>query len=87
MAYRIEYTSRGARTLRRIRPPLRDRVVARIDQLAPEPRPDGCEKLTDAGELYTVRVNRNYRIFYRVDDTAQTVTIDLVGPHDFYGKV
>ena len=53
------------------------RVVAKIELLARDPRPHGCEKLSGA-EKYRVRQG-DYRILYEIDDSAKLVTIVKVG--------
>jgi mRNA interferase RelE/StbE len=53
------------------------RVVAKIQLLARDPRPHGCEKLSRA-EKYRVRQG-NYRILYEIDDSAKLVTVVKVG--------
>ena len=53
------------------------RVVAKIQLLAREPRPHGCEKLSGA-EKYRVRQG-DYRILYQIDDSSKSVTIVKVG--------
>jgi mRNA interferase RelE/StbE len=53
------------------------RVVARIEDLAADPRPHGAEKLT-ADEKYRVRQG-NYRILYQIDDRAKRVTVVKIG--------
>ena len=53
------------------------RVVAKIQLLARDPRPHGCEKLSDA-EKYRVRQS-DYRILYEIDDSAKSVTVVKVG--------
>ena len=53
------------------------RVVAKIQLLATDPRPHGCEKLS-AADKYRIRQG-NYRILYEIDDAAKAVTIVKVG--------
>lgn len=55
--------------------PLKDRrwVVRRIQGLASEPRPEGCERLSGQ-EKFRLRQG-NYRILYSVDDPGAEVTI------------
>jgi mRNA interferase RelE/StbE len=55
----------------------RRRVVARIESLADEPRPRGCQKLSGA-EKYRVRQGR-YRILYAIEDERLVVTVSPVG--------
>lgn len=53
------------------------RLLKRIEALRGEPRPAGCEKLTDR-ELYRVRQGV-YRIVCLIDDAAVAVEIIKVG--------
>jgi mRNA interferase RelE/StbE len=46
---------------------LRRQVVTRIDALADEPRPHGCEPLAGQGDLFRVRLG-TCRIVYTIDD-------------------
>lgn len=57
--------------------PERRRVVRRIENLADEPRPPGCEKLS-GGHKYRVRQG-NYRIVYAVEDEKLVVSVVKVG--------
>ena len=52
-------------------------MMARIESLATDPRPPGCEKLT-GGDRYKVRQG-DYRIVYSVDDADITVYVVKVG--------
>ena len=49
------------------------KILQRIELLATEPRPLGCEKLTDQ-ERYRIRQGR-YRIVYSIQDNEFTVWI------------
>ncbi len=55
----------------------RMRVARRIQELAVEPRPHGCEKLS-AEEKYRIRQG-NYRIVYSVDDDERALLVVKVG--------
>lgn len=56
----------------------RQRIVGRIQSLATEPRPSGCEKLAGAGVLFRIRQGQ-YRVIYTVDDTHHCVEVIKVG--------
>ncbi len=56
----------------------RQRIVARIQGLATNPRPHGSEKLAGYSDRYRVRQG-NCRIVYLIDDDASEVTIFKVG--------
>ncbi len=53
------------------------KILRRIQELADNPRPPGCEKLTGQ-ERYRLRQGR-YRIVYSVQDDELTVWIVKVG--------
>jgi len=52
----------------------RQRIVARIRELAEDPRPVGCEKLVGESDRYRVRVGR-YRVVYSIDDDELVVLV------------
>ncbi|OGA43111.1 MAG: hypothetical protein A3G25_17315 [Betaproteobacteria bacterium RIFCSPLOWO2_12_FULL_63_13] len=56
----------------------RQRVVAKIQALAANPRPQGSEKLAGYADRHRVRQG-NYRIIYLVDDELREVTIFRIG--------
>lgn len=72
-SYSLVFKRSVARDLRLI--PSRDveRLLARIADLARDPRPPGCEKLS-AQERYRVRQGR-YRIVYEVRDRELVVMV------------
>jgi len=53
------------------------RIIERIGNLAADPRPVGCEKLSGQ-EKYRVRQG-NYRIIYSIQDTELTIWVVKVG--------
>ncbi len=64
----------------------RRRLVACIQALAQEPRPQGCEKLSGQVDLYRVRTG-NYRVVYEIQDRIVLVTVIKVGHRkDVYRK-
>jgi len=76
-SYRIEVKRSAAKEVAGLPKADCQRVVAKLQALADEPRPHGCEKLT-GDEKYRVRQG-NYRILYEIDDAARTITIVKVG--------
>jgi mRNA interferase RelE/StbE len=52
-------------------------ILSRIEKLGDNPRPSGCEKLTDL-ELYRVRQG-TYRIVYSIQENELTVWVIKVG--------
>jgi len=55
----------------------RRRIVSKIQNLAVEPRPQGCEKLTGQ-DRFRLRQG-DFRILFEVDDGLRTVTIVKIG--------
>ena len=76
-SYRVLVKRSAAKELEAL--PLKDRrrVARRIQGLAAEPRPPGCEKLSGQ-EKFRLRQG-DYRILYAVDDTQLTVTVVKLG--------
>ena len=67
-----------ARDLRAIPPADLDQLLLRIADLAANPRPPGCEKLS-AQERYRIRQGR-YRVIYEIRDQELVVLI-VKGAH------
>jgi mRNA interferase RelE/StbE len=76
-SYRLEIKRSAAKEIGDLRKADCQRVVARIQLLASNPRPHGCEKLSGA-EKYRIRQG-DYRILYEIEDSTQLVTIVKVG--------
>jgi mRNA interferase RelE/StbE len=79
-AYRILIKTSARKELVQVGPARADRqrIVRRIEALAKEPRPPGCEKLRGSEDRYRVRQG-HYRVIYEIEDTARTVTIVKIG--------
>jgi len=76
-SYRVLAKRSAVKELGALPPKDRRRVARRIQGLAVEPRPAGCEKLSGQ-EKFRLRQG-DYRIFYSVDDTELTVTVVKIG--------
>lgn len=76
-SYSILIKRSAARELESLPPKDRRRVTSRIQGLARNPRPPGCEKLSGE-EKYRVRQG-NYRILYEIVDRDLIVTVVKVG--------
>ena len=55
----------------------RRRLVTRIRDLASDPRPPGCEKLS-GHDLYRIRQG-DYRVVYSIEDKALIIQVIKVG--------
>lgn len=75
--YRLQIKQSAAKELEAV--PLKDRrrIVRRIEALAKDPRPPGCEKLSGQ-EKYRVRQG-DYRILFAVDDEELNVVVVKIG--------
>lgn len=76
-SYRILLKRSAAKELGALPPRDRRRVVRRIQGLASEPRPAGCEKLSGQ-EKFRLRQG-DYRILFSVDDHEAQVTVVKIG--------
>jgi mRNA interferase RelE/StbE len=76
-AYKIYFRESVEKDLSSI--PKKDlkRILKRIQMLADDPRPSGCEKLTGQ-ERYRVRQGK-YRIVYSIQDYELTIWVVKVG--------
>ena len=78
-AYSILIKTSAGRELERLGTKTdRTRIVERIQALADDPRPHGCEKLAGYSDRFRIRQG-NYRVVYLVDDLRREVTIYRVG--------
>jgi mRNA interferase RelE/StbE len=59
-----------------------ERVLRAIEGLAEDPKPTGARKMRGTGNLrdWRIRVGRDYRVIYRIDDDAREVLILEAGP-------
>ena len=62
------------------------RIVKKINSLASDPRPPGCEKMKGADKDYRVRVG-DYRIIYSIEDKQLLILVIDIGPRkDIYRR-
>jgi mRNA interferase RelE/StbE len=76
-SYKVLITRSATKELEAV--PLKDRrrIVARIQGLADDPRPPGCEKLSGE-EKFRLRQG-DYRILYEIIDDDLVVTVVRIG--------
>lgn len=78
-SYKIRLKASAAKEIEAIEPKkIRRQRVNRISQLADEPRPRSCEKLSGSRGRYRIRQGA-YRIVYSVEDAELVVFIVKVG--------
>ena len=84
-SYKILIKPSAVKELEAIPEKDRRRIVYRIQGLAENPRPRGCEKLSDQ-DKYRLRQGK-YRILYQVHDNEVIVVVVRVGKRgDVYRK-
>ena len=71
--YKVRIKRSAGKELRKLHGKDRDRIVARIKDLASDPRPPGSKKLSGE-EKYRVRQG-DFRILYEILDEAVTVFV------------
>lgn len=76
-SYNVLIRRSAAKEIEALPPKDRRRVVAKIQGLADNPRPPGCEKLSGA-DKYRLRQG-NYRILYEIVDRDLIITVVKVG--------
>lgn len=72
--YQVELSHKAVKQFLNLRATAQDRIRAKIDALARDPRPRGCEKLEGMKSSYRVRAG-DYRIVYAVSDELRTVEV------------
>ena len=73
--YQIEVKASARKQIQALPKQMQDRVGKAIDELALDPRPRGCKKVSGAGsDRYRIRVGR-FRVIYRVFDDRLVVLI------------
>ncbi len=75
--YKVEFKPSVWKDLDSVPKTDRRRILKRIEHLGTDPRPVGCQKLSEQ-ERYRVRQG-NYRIIYSIEDDLLIVIIVKVG--------
>jgi len=75
--YRVLLERAAERDLRRLPARLHNRIISAIQELADEPRPTGCRKLSGSDRDWRIRTG-DYRIVYEIDDAAKEVRVNRV---------
>jgi mRNA interferase RelE/StbE len=76
-SYKLLIKPSAAKELEAVPKKDRQRIVTKIRNLAVEPRPLGCERLS-GHDVYRVRQG-NYRVLYTVQDADLIVVIVMIG--------
>jgi mRNA interferase RelE/StbE len=76
--YRVQILPGAARELAALPHDVRQRIDARIQSLADNPRPPGVEKLAGEEGLYRVRAG-DFRVVYSIQDDVLLVLVVRIG--------
>jgi mRNA interferase RelE/StbE len=76
-SYRIEIKRSAVKELEAIPAKDRRRIATKIQALAGNPRPAGCEKLS-GHDKYRIRQG-NFRILYTIEDDVLVATVIKIG--------
>jgi mRNA interferase RelE/StbE len=79
MMYEVLIKPAVLRQTKKLDLPIQIAVQEAIDSLVDDPRPEGCTKLKGAENLYRIRVAKNYRIIYEIQDKKLIVIVVKVG--------
>jgi mRNA interferase RelE/StbE len=71
--YKLLFKKSVAKDLHAVPKKAVQRIIKKIEVLADDPRPSGCEKLTDR-EHYRIRQG-SYRILYEIQDDVLAVIV------------
>ncbi len=87
MAYSVEFKPSAVRDLAALPKDAQRRLALKIDSLALDPRPSGCEKIQGEANLFRIRVG-DYRIVYLIKDVRLFVLIVKIGHRkDVYRRI
>ncbi|MBF2026409.1 MAG: type II toxin-antitoxin system RelE/ParE family toxin [Oscillatoriales cyanobacterium C42_A2020_001] len=79
MVYEVGFKPAALRQLRKLDEDVQITILAEIESLADNPRPDGCKKLKGKTDLYRIRVANAYRVVYEIQDKQLLVIVVKVG--------
>lgn len=72
--YRVEFSKRAEKDLRRIDSRYLSRLIETTEALGAEPRPPGTKKLVGSEHTYRLRVG-DYRIIYEIEDDKLVILV------------
>lgn len=75
--YRVLLERAAEKQLKQLSAKLHDRVIVAIQELANNPRPAGCRKLTGSDHDWRIRIG-DYRVVYEIDDATHEVRVNRV---------
>lgn len=77
MSYAIDVRRSAQKSLSKINRQDQDRIIASIESLSDNPRPDGCKKLSGR-PAWRIRIG-SYRVIYEIEDDKLVVMVVNIG--------
>jgi mRNA interferase RelE/StbE len=77
-SYSVELTKSAEKELRRIDGRYIPRIFSAVEDLAKEPRPAGCKKLSGSVHTYRIRIG-TYRVIYDIQESRLLVLVIKIG--------
>jgi mRNA interferase RelE/StbE len=78
MAYTIQFKKSALKELYNLPKNISQQIAQAINDLAKNPRPNGCKKLKGQDNLYRVR-SGTYRVVYQIHDKVLIVLVLAIG--------
>jgi mRNA interferase RelE/StbE len=75
--YSISFARSARKELERLPDDIADRILAKAEALAGNPRPAGVIKLHGQKNLWRMRVG-DYRVVYSTDDSSKAVDVSVI---------
>jgi mRNA interferase RelE/StbE len=76
-SYSVVLTSSAEKELKKLSAQLIARIIARLENLATNPRPPDCKKLRGGENEWRIRVG-DYRAVYTIDDAGLLVVVTRI---------
>jgi len=73
--YALEFAPKAIRSLGKLDRPVAERIRAAAEALRDEPRPPGARMLTGMHGVWRIRVAKDYRIVYTLDDDRLVILV------------
>ncbi|MEH2181266.1 type II toxin-antitoxin system RelE family toxin [Nostoc sp.] len=83
MSYRVEIVNTAVQQIKQLNSQVQQQAIAKLEELALNPLPQGVKNLESEGNLYLVIFDK-YRIVYQIQEEASLITVTKVAhPKDY----
>jgi mRNA interferase RelE/StbE len=90
VAYAIRIAPPAERAIGKLPAQIQIAVLGKLEELAEDPRPPGCEKTKELAQqgVYRIRVGKDYRIVYQVkDEVALILVVKVADRKEVYRRL